>query len=147
LAVFLLPETQRSADGKTFASPHSIEKVAEGKLVPSTMITAIYAASRTETGKIEIVTADQAGDIWRWEPVSGPDNEWQNFAPSVRLHGHRGSAIGVVSFLDPVDGERWVASLGADDRVLLSPIGVMPLLRTAGETLGADNATIPTASD
>ena len=131
LAAYRIGDLVPTGGGRSRPQSPDIVKLAEGKLDSGVRINAILQRpSEQQLSDVPIYTADSNGEVWRWQWTSSPQQP-SILEQAVRVHAHRGVAVGLASLLRNNGLEKWIASAGSDGLILLSPEAVDPLLAEA----------------
>jgi TIR domain len=129
LAAFRIAHPEPGA-GRQDPWAGDVAQLAEGRLDSGARINAILqqSGSGEQPSGLPIYTADSNGDIWRWQWIVSAARRGV-LEQSVRAQSHQGIAAGLAEFLRNAGKQKWIASIGTDDLVLISPEAVGPLLR------------------
>jgi hypothetical protein len=131
LAAYRIGNSVPTGGGRSRPQSPDIVKLAEGKLDSGVRINAILQRpSEQQLSDVPIYTADSNGEVWRWQWTSSPQQP-SILEQAIRVHAHRGVAVGLPSLLRNNGLEQWIASAGSDGLILLSPEAVDPLLAEA----------------
>ena len=146
LAIFDIEKPTARRDGGRGNAAADFKKIADGKLDSGARINALLAVTIPGIGPDapRIFTADSDGGVWRWDLVRSSAGTTV-LEQAVRLHAHRGLAVRLAS-LTRNGKETWIASVGSDGLVLLSPDNTDALLSAADRVFDDIGGPMPFSS-